>query len=60
MKGKLRSKLKEDRGLIIPDEWVISDTDDYFSYQKPDGPIVGWNRNVEIWWRNVDRKETHT
>lgn len=48
---RLRLELERDRGLIVADRLVKWDTEDAFGYGVG-GFIMGWNRNVEIFWRN--------
>lgn len=38
-------------GLIIPDESIHWDEEDSFAYDNGT-TIVGYNRNVETFWRN--------
>lgn len=47
---RIRLELERDRNLVVPDEYVKWDKDDAFGYIVGD-TIVGWNRNVETFWR---------
>lgn len=51
----MREHVKRQFGVVVPDEAVIQDSEDYFSYLA-DNIIIGWNRNNEIFWRNRDTK----
>lgn len=37
---------------MVPEHMVVADEPEYFSYRLPNGTIVGWQANTEIWWRN--------
>ena len=41
------------------DRKILWDDEDAFSYESANGTIVGYNRNIEIMWRNLpDDTET--
>lgn len=57
----MRRDIEERYGFKVPDDLVIMDLPDYFSYYSSHNlekaTIVGWNRNTEVFWRNVDHGE---
>jgi hypothetical protein len=50
---KLRKEYEELKGLFIDDKDILVDEDDSFSFYTKNG-IMGFNRNVETFWRNRD------
>lgn len=50
----MREHCKQTYGFIVPDEDVITDTEEEFVYKTPSGQIVGWNRCEFTFWRNRD------
>jgi hypothetical protein len=53
----MREHVRIHYGVVVPDSSVINNTEDYFSYTSPNGNVVGWNRNTEVWWRNREHTE---
>jgi hypothetical protein len=50
---KLRREYELLKGLFVPDEDILTDEEDAFSFYTEKG-IMGFNRNVELFWRNRD------
>ena len=51
---KLRDEVQQRFRLSLPDEDVLYETDDAFVMKSG----VGWNRNDEVFWRNMTAKDT--
>lgn len=47
---KLRDEIQKCFGFIIPDSEIVSESDDALITKSG----MGWNRNTEVFWRNVD------
>jgi hypothetical protein len=54
-----RKHLELEWGVVVPDDIVITDTEDSFSYRADNGLIVGFNKCVETWWRNMKIVKEH-